>query len=424
MRISASLSLAVLALAAVCPLAVNAQKSAAAQVLVAQTPPMGWNSWNFFFGKVTDKDIRDSADQIVATGMKDAGYVYVNIDDTWEGKRDENGVLHTNEKFPDMKALADYVHSKGLKIGIYSGPGPKTCAGYEGSLGHEEQDAQLYASWGIDYLKYDLCSFIPEVMEKQAPGDKAAQMKLMIAAYDKMSKALKATGRPIVFSLCQYGWDSPWEWAPALGGNLWRTTGDITPHWDRIYAILSEQMGLAGYAGPGHWNDPDMLEVGNGKLSLAENRSHFSMWAMLAAPLLAGNDLPDMKPEIKAILTNKDVIAIDQDPLGKQGKLAYAVGEVQVWVRSLAGGALAVAILNAGDDVYSTHPFRLHLFPIGMAGPQAAKNLWTGESVALVENKEFTIPSHDVLLFRIDQPSHPNIKIVGEKPVPSAAQPK
>jgi alpha-galactosidase len=372
--------------------------------MVAQTPPMGWNSWNFFFEKVTDKDIRDSADQVVATGMKDAGYVYVNIDDTWQGERDANGVLHTNAKFPDMKALADYVHSKGLKIGIYSGPGPKTCAGYAGSLGHEEQDAQLYASWGIDYLKYDMCSFIPAVMTKQAPDDKAAQMRLMIAAYDKMAKALKATGRPIVFSLCQYGWDAVWEWAPALGGNLWRTTGDIQPDWDRVYAILSQQEGLQKYAGPGHWNDPDMLEVGNGKLSLAENRSHFSMWAMLAAPLLAGNDLPHMKPEIKDILTNRDVIAIDQDPLGKQGSRVYADGEVEVWTRPLAHGALAVAVLNAGDNRYSTHPFHLNLAKLGLHGMRTGKDLWTGKTVKLTDNMPLELASHDILLVRIDAP--------------------
>jgi alpha-galactosidase len=372
--------------------------------MVAQTPPMGWNSWNFFFEKVTDKDIRDSANQIVATGMKDAGYVYVNIDDTWEGERDANGVLHTNAKFPDMKALADYVHSKGLKIGIYSGPGPKTCAGYAGSLGHEEQDAQLYASWGIDYLKYDMCSFIPAVMMKQAPDDKAAQMRLMIAAYDKMAKALKATGRPIVFSLCQYGWDAVWEWAPALGGNLWRTTGDINPQWDRIYAILEQQSGLASYAGPGHWNDPDMLEVGNGRLSLAENRSHFSMWAMLAAPLLAGNDLPHMKPEIKDILTNRDVIAIDQDPLGKQASRVYADGEVEVWTRPLAHGALAIAVLNAGDNRYSTHPFHLNLAKLGLHGAQKGKDLWTGKTVKLTNNMPLELASHDILLVKIDAP--------------------
>ncbi len=371
---------------------------------VALTPPMGWNSWNYFAGRVTDQDIRNSADQIVSTGMKDAGYIYVNIDDTWEGKRDENGVLHTNEKFPDMKALADYVHSKGLKIGIYSGPGNKTCAGYPASLGHEEQDAKMYAEWGIDYLKYDLCSFIPEVMMKQAPDDKPAQMKLMHEAYVKMGKALHDTGRPIVYSLCQYGWDAVWEWAPSLGGNLWRTTGDIQANWNSVYSILSEQEGLEGYAGPGHWNDPDMLEVGNGKLSLAENRSHFSMWAMLSAPLLAGNDLPHMKPEIHDILTNRDVIAIDQDKLGKQASRIYSEGEVDVWLKHLDGGAVAIAVLSAGSDRYSTHPFHLSLSKLGLHGPIQGKNLWSGKTVELTENMPIELSSHDILLIRIANP--------------------
>ncbi len=405
MRIHASLPLAALALVS---LAVLSERSAAPQVpppqAVAATPPMGWNSWNYFAERVTDKDIRDSADQIVASGMKDAGYIYVNIDDTWEGERDASGVLHTNSKFPDMKALADYVHSKGLKLGIYSGPGNKTCGGYPASLGHEEQDAKMYAAWGIDYLKYDLCSFIPDVMLKQAPNDQAAQMRLMHDAYIKMGKALQATGRPIVYSLCQYGWDSPWEWAPALGGNSWRTTGDINWHWDRIYTILEQQAGLEQYAGPGHWNDPDMLEVGNGKLTLAENRAHFSMWAMLASPLLAGNDLPNMKPEIKAILTNRDVIAIDQDSLGHQASRVYADGEVEVWTRSLSDGAMAVAILNAGSDRVSTHPFHLDLARLGLHGAQQGKDLWTGKSVELTQNMPITLPSHDVLLVRVAQP--------------------
>jgi alpha-galactosidase len=380
-----------------------------AQTPVAQTPPMGWNSWNYFFGKVTDKDIRDSADQIVANGMKDTGYIYVNIDDTWQGKRDASGVLQANEKFPDMKALADYVHSKGLKIGIYSSPGPKTCAGYEGSLGHEEQDAKMYADWGIDYLKYDLCSFIPAVMQKQAPDDKAAQMRLMIAAYDKMAKALKATGRPIVFSLCQYGWDAVWEWAPALGGNLWRTTGDIQANWNSIYTILSQQEGLQKYAGPngpsgGHWNDPDMLEVGNGKLSLAENRSHFSMWAMLSAALLAGNDLPHMKPEINAILTNRDVIALDQDPLGKQADRVYSEGEVDVWKKQLSGGAIAIAVLNAGSDRQSTHPFHLDTKKLGLRGTVKGKDLWSGKEIEIKDNMPIELNSRDILLVRIEKP--------------------
>ena len=371
---------------------------------VAQTPPMGWNSWNYFASKVDDKGVRAAADQIVATGMKDAGYIYVNIDDTWEGKRDETGLLHTNEKFPDMKALADYVHSKGLKLGIYSGPGELTCAKYPASLGHEEQDAKMYADWGIDYLKYDLCSFRQDVMAKQAPDDKVAQMKLMHAAYEKMGKALKATGRPIVFSLCQYGWDAVWEWAPLLGGNLWRTTGDIRPAWDSMYTILSAQEGLESYAGPGHWNDPDMLEVGNGKLNVRENRTHFSMWAMLAAPLLAGNDLPNMTPEVKAILTNKDVIAIDQDKLGKQGRRVYSQGEVDVWERDLSGGAKAIAVLNAGSDRYSTHPFHLSLARLSLNGAQNGKDLWTGKDVTLTDNMPLEIAAHDILLVRIETP--------------------
>ena len=402
MRFATALTLAALALASL-PITALAQSSASSQV-VAATPPMGWNSWNYFAERVTDKDIRAAADQIVASGMRDAGYVYINIDDTWEGERDATGLLHTNSKFPDMKALADYVHSKGLKIGIYSGPGTKTCGGYAASLGHEFQDAQMYAAWGIDYLKYDLCSFIPDVMQKQAPHDEAAQMRLMHAAYEKMGKALQSTHRPIVYSLCQYGWDSPWEWAPALGGNSWRTTGDIEPHWDRIYTILEQQAGLEKYAGPGHWNDPDMLEVGNGKLSLVENRSHFSMWAMLASPLLAGNDLPNMKPEITAILTNRDVIAIDQDRLGKQASRVYADGEVEVWTRPLSGGAMAIAILNAGSDRVATHPFHLNLAALSLHGSQQAKNLWTGNTMQLTENMPIELPSHDILLLRIAAP--------------------
>ncbi|HWE83822.1 MAG TPA: glycoside hydrolase family 27 protein [Terracidiphilus sp.] len=398
MRIAAFCSSAILVAASVLA---TAQTPYSSQV--AQTPPMGWNSWNYFAGKVTDKDIRDSADQIVSTGMKDAGYIYVNIDDTWQGQRDASGNIQSNSKFPDMKALADYVHSKGLKIGIYSGPGPKTCAGYEGSLGHEDQDAKTYAAWGIDYLKYDLCSFIPAVMLKQAPNDPAAQMRLMHTAYTKMAKALEATGRPIVFSFCQYGWDSVWEWAPGIGGNLWRTTGDIEPQWNSVYSILSEQAGLERYSGPSHWNDPDMLEVGNGKLSLGENRLHFSMWAMLSAPLLAGNDLPHMKPEIRSILTNADVIAIDQDKLGHQARRMYSEGEVDVWLKHLSGGAVAIAVVNAGSDRISTHPFHLDLAKLDLKGPLTGKDLWTGKDVTLTQNGPLEIHGHDILLVRVAQ---------------------
>jgi len=377
---------------------------------VAATPAMGWNSWNFFGHNVTDQDIRNAADQIVATGMKDAGYVYVNIDDTWEGDRDASGVLHSNSKFPDMKALADYVHSKGLKLGIYSSPGAQTCAHFAASLDHETQDAELYAQWGIDYLKYDLCGY-RLVMNAQAPNDKAAQMRMMIAAYEKMDKALKATGRPIYYSLCQYGWDAVWEWGPSVGANSWRTTGDINANWQSIYSIINSQAGLAKYASPGHWNDPDMLEVGNGQssgsnnqiryLTTAENRTHFSMWAMLAAPLLAGNDLPNMTPEVRAILTNRDVIAIDQDHLGHQATRAYSDGELDVWTRHLSGGAMAIAVINAGADRYSSHPFHLSLTKLGLHGPLEGKDLWSGKDITLTDNMPIELGSHDILLVRI-----------------------
>jgi alpha-galactosidase len=229
-------------------------------------------------------------------------------------------------------------------------------------------------------------------------------MRIMIDAYQKMHKALESTGRPIVYSLCQYGWDAVWEWGPSVGANLWRTTGDVQANWPSIYSIINSQAGLAQYSGPGHWNDPDMLEVGNGKLSLAENRSHFSMWAMLAAPLLAGNDLPNMKPEIKAILTNRDVIAIDQDTLGKQATRVYSEGEVDVWMRHLSGGAMAIAVLNAGSDRTMNHPFYLDLAKLGLHGTQKGKDLWSGGEVELKDHAPLAIASHDTLLVRIDSP--------------------
>ena len=366
---------------------------------------MGWNSWNYFAGKVTDKDIRDSADQIVSTGMKDAGYIYVNIDDTWEGKRDASGVLHTNSKFPDMKALADYVHSKGLKLGIYSSPGPKTCADYEGSLGHEEQDAKMYADWGIDYLKYDLCSFRDDVMQKQAPNDKAAQMRLMIAAYDKMSKALKATGRPIVLSLCQYGWDSPWEWAPELGGNLWRTTGDIEAQLAK-HATTSSNSRKASTPTPAPATGTTPTCSKSATASSPSPRTAPTSPCGPCSPRRSSpaTTCPHMKPEIKAILTNNDVIAINQDPLGHQARYIYSVGQVEVWARDLKDGAKAIAIINVGSDRVSTHPFHLDLKQLGLNGTQNAKELWTGKDMQLTDNMEFEIDSHDVRLLRIDGP--------------------
>ena len=305
---------------------------------LARTPPMGWNSWNKFAGKVDDAVVRGVADAIVDTGMKDAGYIYINIDDTWQGQRDSQGNITANRKFPDMKALAEYVHSKGLKIGIYSGPGPKTCAGYEGSYGHEEQDAKTFADWGFDYLKYDWCS-----------AERIYKDEDMQAVYQKMGDALLKAGRPIVYSLCQYGRADVWTWGTKVGGNLWRTTGDISDHWKSMEEIGFRQFAIAPYARPGHWNDPDMLEVGNGGMSNDEYRTHMILWSLLAAPLLAGNDLRTMSAETKAILMNREVIAIDQDPDAKPVKKILEQGSTVIAARPLSDNSVAVGMFNRGE---------------------------------------------------------------------------
>jgi alpha-galactosidase len=375
-------------------LALSSSLSGQSTSSVAQTPPMGWNSWNHFAEKVTDGDVRAAADALVSSGMRDAGYVYVNIDDTWEGKRDANGVIQTNEKFPDMKALADYVHSKKLKLGIYSSPGPKTCAGYEGSYNHEEQDAKSYAAWGIDYLKYDLCSFI-DVMKQQAPSDNTKQYAMMREAYAKMHRALAATGRPILYSLCQYGWDNVWKWGPSVGGNAWRTTGDISDNYDRMSVIGFAQAGLAKYAAPGHWNDPDMLEVGNGHMSRDQYVTHMTLWAILAAPLLAGNDLSKMSAETHDILTNRDVIAVDQDALGKQGDRVWAEGPYEIWMKPLSGGAKAVALFNRGEREAEV---TLHLDTVGVKSAQG-RDVWAGKDLGkLTGSYETTVPAMGAVL--------------------------
>lgn len=365
---------------------------------LAPTPPMGWNSWNLFAGKVDDKDVRAAADAMVSSGMKDAGYVYIIIDDTWQGTRDAQGNMQPNSKFPDMKALADYVHSKGLKIGIYSSPGPTTCAHYEGSYQHEVQDAKTYAAWGIDYLKYDLCGY-RKIMAQEAPNDPAKATQMMKDAYEKMRQALLATGRPIVYGFCQYGMNAVWEWGPGLGANLWRTTGDIDPTWDRMTLIGFSQAGLSKYAGPGHWNDPDMLEVGNGKLTLDENRTHMSLWALLAAPLLAGNDLSKMTPETTAILTNRDVIAIDQDPLGKQGDRVSAVGPVEIWSKPLQGGDVAVALFNRDETAL---PVTLTLSDVGFPSGAKLRDIWQAKDLGKIKTTyTANVPRHGVVLLRL-----------------------
>ena len=383
-----------------------AVSTAHGQVKTAATPSMGWNSWNHFAGHVTDADVRAAADQLVSTGMRNAGYVYVNVDDTWQGKRDAQGVIHSNERFPDMKALGDYIHSKGLKFGVYSSPGAQTCARYEGSLGHEAQDAKSYAEWGVDFLKYDLCSFADNMhkVEAEHPNDPTAAKNLMIAAYRKMGDALKATGRPIIYSLCQYGVDQPWKWGPELGANMWRTTDDIDDSYGRMIAIGFSQAGLSKYAGPGHWNDPDMLEVGNGKMTENENKTHMSLWVLLASPLLAGNDLTKMSESDKAILMNKDAIAIDQDPLGKQGDRLYESGDLDVWTKPLSGGRIAVGLFNRSWSVRDVSVDLGEIGEIGFKGGANLRDVWKKEDLGR-KSGIFTsrIPKHGVTLLIVSK---------------------
>ena len=346
----------------------------------AARPPMGWNSWNHFADHVTDADVRSAADMLVSTGMRDAGYLYVNLDDTWQGTRDAQGILHPNKRFPDMKALADYVHAKGLRFGIYSSPGAKTCGGYEGSLGHETEDAQMYARWGVDFLKYDLCSLQDnmQIIRGQQPRQPSAEFDAMIAAYRKMGNALTATGRPILYSLCQYGLADPWRFGPGVGAAMWRTTDDITDTYPRMMEIAYGEVELARFAGPGHWNDPDMLEIGNGGMNFEEYRTHMTLWVMLAAPLLAGNDLSRMSDADKDLLTNREAIAIDQDALGQQATRVWQKGDFSLWRKPLSNGRIAVALVNAS---FSGRDLPLDLADVGFAEGARVRDVWAGKDL-------------------------------------------
>jgi alpha-galactosidase len=364
---------------------------------LAPTPPMGWNSWNKFGCNVDERTVRAVTDAIVASGMKDAGYHYVVIDDCWHGLRNADGFITWDaQKFPSgIKALADYVHSKGLKFGIYSDAGAKTCGGHPGSQGHEYQDAITYARWGVDYLKYDWCW----------TGSRNAE-----EAYALMADALRSTGRDIVFSLCEWGNSKPWLWGHKIG-NLWRTTGDIWDSFDQnnkehswahaMLDIADQNEPLWPFAGPGHWNDPDMLEVGNGGMSDAEYRTHFSLWAMMAAPLMAGNDVAGMSEATKAILLNRDVIAIDQDPLGAQGHRVRDDGDLEVWARPLADGGRAVLLLNRGN---TPAEITADWAEIGYPRTLGAelRDLWTHKSVGRVKGS-FTamVEPHGVVMVRV-----------------------
>jgi len=375
---------------------------------LALTPPMGWNSWNKFACNVSEKLLKETADAMVSTGMRDAGYQYIVVDDCWQISRDSMGFIVADpQKFPSgIKALTDYIHSKGLKFGIYSCAGTKTCAGRPGGRGHEFQDAYMYAKWGVDYLKYDWCS-----------SDGQTQKE----SYKLMSRMLKEAGRPIVFSLCEWGGSKPWEWAGEVG-HLWRTTGDIFDCFDcekknggwsawGVMKILDMQKDMRQYAGPGHWNDPDMLEVGNGGMTASEDRAHFSMWCMIAAPLIAGNDLKNMSPQTLATLTNLDAIGINQDALGVQGLKYKTEDGFETWLKPLNGGDWAVCFLNrsaaskaidfdwmknvVSDDVSkrkldaTSETFRI-------------KDVWTKKEMGDTKKALKTeVPSHDVLMLRL-----------------------
>ena len=355
---------------------------------LATTPPMGWNSWNKFQTHIDDATVRGIADVIASGGMKDAGYQYVIIDDGWQGARDASGVLSANPSFPDMKALADYVHSKGLKIGIYSSPGPRTCGGFEGSYGHEEQDAKMYAGWGMDYLKYDWCS-----------ASRIWRDSDMQAAYQKMGEAIEKAGRPVVYALCQYGRAHVQTWGTKVGANLWRTTGDIRDQYDSMAKIGFAQTTLADFAGPGHWNDPDMLEIGNGGMSGDEYKTHFSLWAMIAAPLIAGNDIRNMTPDTRAILTNKEVIAVDQDSLGIGGKSLNNSGEIEVWKKPLVSGDIVIAVFNHSNrDMRPVISWKT----LGLDETYAVRDLWAHEDRGKTTGV-FSEPvtSHGVIMLRL-----------------------
>ncbi|MCI1779115.1 MAG: glycoside hydrolase family 27 protein [Bacteroidales bacterium] len=374
---------------------------------LALTPQMGWNSWNKFACDINEDLIKSIADAMVSSGLKDAGYIYVNLDDCWHGKRDSLGFITADPvRFPHgIKALADYIHKKGLKIGIYSDAGRKTCAGRPGSLGHEYQDALTYAKWNIDYLKYDWC-YTKDVNPR--------------CAYPLMRDALYSAGRPILFSMCEWGSDKPWEWAADVG-NSWRTTGDISCVFDAadnkgnykrlgVVQIINKNAALRKFAGPGHWNDPDMLEVGNG-MPINEDRAHFTMWCMMAAPLILGNDIRSMNEATREIIENKSVIAIDQDKLGIQGLRFEIKDSVQVWLKPLENGNWAFCLLNTGkrDKTFDIfwQKYNLEDNVSGLSTSfykeiYSITNLWNGKNCGTTAKKcTVIVPAHDVVLYRL-----------------------
>jgi len=366
---------------------------------LAPMPPMGWSSWNAFQCNISSQLIRDTADAMVSSGMRDAGYEYVNIDDCWLTNTRSDGQPQFTQQFADggIPAIAEYVHERGLKLGIYSDRGAFTCAGRVGSRGFETEDARLYASWGVDYLKYDNGDYLD--VNNMAGGHNLNE-GVMREQHGRMAAAVASSGRPIVFSLSAWAF---YEWAVPFS-NLWRTTGDITDSWASISGIINSSGNrLAAYAAPNHWNDPDMLQVGNGGLNLTESRAHFGMWAMMSAPLISGNDLRSMNQETTDLLVNREVIAIDQDPLGLQGVRVSQSGMTSVWAKPLgAFGARAVALLNQGEGQQN---ITFSLADVGLQNQAATlRDLWEGRDLGTTNaNGQFStmVPAHGMLLLRV-----------------------
>ena len=353
---------------------------------LARTPPMGWNSWNHFGCDVSAQLVRETADAMAKSGMRDAGYQYLVIDDCWQVARDAAGRLVADSvRFPGgMKPLAEYVHSKGLKFGLYTDAGRQTCQRRPGTYGSEEIDARTFAEWGVDYVKEDWCN--SEGLD--APTQ-----------YAKFRDALAKAGRPIVFSICEWGSNRPWEWGPRTG-NLWRTTGDIGDRWSSMIALLDLNAQYALAASPGAWNDPDMLEVGNGGMTDDEYRAHFSLWAVMAAPLMAGNDVRTMPATTRDILLNKEVIAVDQDSLGVQGMLVQEPApDLQVWAKPLSDGSRAVVLFNRSAlQTVITASWR----GLGIRGPARVRDLWAHADLGTFPGRFMaTVPAHGVVMVRV-----------------------
>ena len=395
---------------------------------IALTPPMGWNSWNCFAGAVTEERVKSAADAMVKSGLADHGWTYINVDDFWQvnpkkgrhdptlagPERNPDGSIHPNARFPDMKGLADYIHARGLKAGLYSSPGPYTCGGCTGSYRHEAQDAATYAQWGFDYLKYDWCSY-GDVYKKEDGGHGLAGMK---KPYELMHAELARQPRDLLFSFCQYGMGDVWKWGAAAGGNSWRTTNDIGDNWQSMWRNGQRQADLASYAGPGHWNDPDMLvagKVGWGPalhathLTPDEQYTEISLWCLQAAPLLIGCDLTQLDPFTLGLLTNDEVLDVDQDPLGKAAQVmpssqpATGIDSIQIWARPLEDGSEAIGFFNQGTSTKEVAARLSNL--LKMAGPYKVRDLWRQKDLGTFDQKfEMQIPPHGVLLVRVSKP--------------------